>query len=203
MKGKGVGKNAGRGILGMLLVMVLFLCTVIPSYADEAEKITITGLTAPETTSYEVESGTSVEDAAKQLPATVKGTYTEAKDESQEKSAELSVTWSCENYAAENSTDSAIAYTFRAALTAEAENSYTLAEGVTLPDVTVSVKPAAKDDSSQDENKPKSGNTQTWEVDTQEALVDAVNKAQSGDIIQLGSGTYTLYEKKRTSRTRI
>ncbi len=196
MKGKGVGKNAGRGILGMLLVMVLFLCTVIPSYADEVEKITITGLTAPETTSYEVESGTSKEDAAKQLPATVTGTYTAAKDgeESQEKSAELSVTWSCEDYAAENSTDSTIDYTFRAALTAE--DSYTLAEGVTLPTVTVSVKPAAKDDSKQDENKPKSGNTQTWEVDTQEALVDAVNKAQSGDTIQLGSGTYTLYNTR-------
>ncbi len=202
MKGKGVGKNAGRGILGMLLVMVLFLCTVIPSYADEVEKITITGLTALEKTSYEVESGTSVEDAAKQLPATVTGTYTEA--ESQKKSAELSVTWSCEGYAAENSTDSAIDYTFRAALTAEAENSYTLAEGVTLPDVTVSVKPAAKDDSNQDENKPKSGDLKSGDQKIQnvrtgkfyDSLKEAVDEAESGDTIRLGSGTYTLYNTR-------
>ncbi len=208
MKGKCVRTNAGRGILGMLLVMVLFLGTVIPSYADETEKITITGLTAPETTSYEVESGTSKEDAAGKLPETVKGTYTAAKEKgegSEEKAADLSVTWSCEDYEAENKTEDAKTYTFQAALTDETAKSYTLADGVTLPTVTVSVKPAEEDSrngKNESLNEPAAvneGNLSSPKAKignvTYDTLKAAVNAAKSGDTIQLGEGKYTLYNQ--------
>ena len=198
MKGQRVRTNAGRGILGMLLVMVLFLGTVIPSYADETEKITITGLTAPETTSYEVESGTSAEDAAGKLPTTVEGTYTAAKDgeEGKESKANLSVTWNCDDYKAENTTDSAIAYTFQAALTDEAAKSYTLAEGVTLPKVTVSVKSAVavSEPATVSEGGLASPKARIGDV-TYDTLEAAVNAAKSGAVIELGTGSYTLYQK--------
>ena len=182
MKGKRVGTNAGRGILGMLLVMVLFLSTVIPSYADEVPKITIIGLEKLEKTSYEVNSGTSLEDAVEKLPTTVKGTYTATKEDgegNEEKSADLSVTWSCDAYKAENTTDNAIDYPFRAALTGGATNEYVLADGVTLT-VTVSVKPAEKDDNSRNNNNPDESQNAEGEN-----KLKTVNQAISNDATKI------------------
>ncbi len=197
MKGQGVRRNAGRGILGMLLVMALFLSTVIPSYADEVQKITITDLKEL-TTSYEVESGTSREDAVKKLPEKVIGIYKGEDDTDKEE--EVSVSWNCGDYEAENTTDKDIAYTFEAALTDEAVEKYTLANDVKLPTVTCSVK--AANNNLQDSNAVTLGDVDKVTVSDGKAFVKSTGKeydsldaameaaAIGGDTIYLGKGVY-------------
>ncbi len=168
MRLRNAGRSAGRSILGVLLVMVLFLSTVIPSYAEEAG-------TGNETATVE-ETGTENE------TATVKETGTENETAAVEETGTENETAAVEETKTENKT-AAVGETETKEGNSE-ENLQTASSG--------DDSKKAAGGSSVPEGKAVLNGTI---YDTVEDAVKAAASTGSDDpdVIYLGKGEYTLY----------